>query len=215
MEVLAAKFFNARYATPEDAQFLLDLRRSRGNFLHRMSSDLAAQVEYLNRSVLLRQEREEAYLIVESKKKVAIGCFRLTELSSPTGMNYQSLVIAEGQSPNLAINVNFCVFQLAFEWLGKSTVGPFYVINGNDRVMGLFRTMGIAEPGESKFEDGKEYLKFEATRGSYLARERFFKAMGFGIIDLSDDLLQVCREPAPKVSGGRGKKGAGTRAEKS
>ena len=201
MDMLRAKFFNARYATPDDAQFLLDLRLARGDFLHQTSANLSKQVAYLQRSVLLRQAREEAYLIIESKERVTVGCFRLTELSSRHSLNYESLVIAEGQSPNLAINVTFCVYQLAFERLAKRKVGPFYVINGNDRVMGLFQTMGIAERGASKFEDGKEYLRFEAKRGSYFARQGFFKSMEFGIVDLSHDLLQVCRAPIVGTSG--------------
>jgi len=198
MDIITAKFFNARFATIEDAQFLIDLRLSRGGFLHKTSGDLLAQVEYLRRSVYLQLLREEAYLIIESKERVPIGCFRLTELSSNESMNYQSLIVTSGQSPNIAVNVSFCVFQLAFEWLKKATVGPFYVINGNDRVAALFELMSIAERGESKFEQGKEYLMFKATRVTYLAREAFYKAMGFGILNLSEELLQVCRYPDNK-----------------
>jgi hypothetical protein len=198
MDIITAKYFNARFATIQDAQFLVDLRLSRGKFLHKTSRDLLVQIDYLNRSVYLQQIREEAYLIIESKECVPIGCFRLTELSSTEGMNYQSLIITGGQSPNIAVNVSFCVFQLAFEWLKKTTVGPFYVINGNDRVAALFELMRITERGESKFEQGNEYLMFKATRMTYLAREAFYKTMGFGILNLSDELLRICRYPVNK-----------------
>jgi hypothetical protein len=202
MDVITARFFNARYVTPADARFLLDLRLARGEFLHPTANDLSAQVEYLKRSIELRHEREEAYLVIESKDRIPIGCFRLTELSNESTMNYQSLVIAEGQSPNLAINVNFCVFQLAFDWLAKTLVGPFYVIKENERVLGLFQAMGIAERGESIFVEGKEYLKLTATRETYRAREQFYKAMGFGITEVSPDLLRTCRRTLIKAGDG-------------
>jgi len=193
MNVLSGKYFAARFASLDDARFIYELRMARGGFLHPTSGDIDQQVRYMRRSLDLRDQGKEAYLILESDTCAPIGCFRLTDLDQEKFMNYESLIMCQGTNPNVAIDVIFCVYHLAFEKFSREKIGPFIVRHVNSRVWQLHLTMGIANEITSTQNNADVYRTFEVLRAGYLKKEGIFKAMGFGIHHVADELIVMGR----------------------
>lgn len=179
--------YKARLVEHNDAQIIYDWRKSdRARCLNVIPDDVKEQYSYIERSLEKFRKGIEIYVIVEDIGSKPVGCFRITDFNEGKRLNYQSILFIDNIDPNIPINVIFSTYQLCFEMLGRTLLGPFQVAKQNTRVLKLHRLMPLSK--ETVLNNG--FIEFEVTTESFFLKRQFFTKMGFGIVSYDVDIFK-------------------------
>jgi hypothetical protein len=168
-----------------DAQLIINLRsRKHGNFLKSGSHSVVDQLTYLKDYKKRFEAGEEIYFKIWDKSKNAFeGVVRLTELTSGSKYNWESLVVSETCTPMVPIDVMLAAYQFGFEYLNKKVCGPWAVDRRHERMMRIHKYIGMYNHSNSRPLD-ENYHWIEVKRDAYMKTVNRFRAMGFGIKEI-------------------------------
>lgn len=178
---IRGKFSILRPIDVKDAKLILDLRtRRQNNFLKATHGGIEEQISYLNSYINRFNNREEIYYkIHDPRTKTDAGVVRLTELNSSTAFNWQSLVVSEAASPQLALDAMMLIYSIGFDWLGRSVCGPWEVKKTFEKMMKIHAFTGMAEVVSSD----DEYFHVAVTKERFFNQIGRFRKLGLGHLE--------------------------------
>jgi len=129
----------------EDVPEIHELRTTRkNNYLSKIDTSIRSQYEYFDAYKKRNIRGNEVYLkIIDRKKSLTCGFLRVTNLLDNLSLGWESLIIKEGTSAPLGIEICFAIYYLACEHLGRSVLGPWIVTDQNIHMMKIHERMGF------------------------------------------------------------------------
>ena len=120
MKKILGKHINLRLVNLEDAEFILNLRTKKGEFLSKTDIDVGKQIEWLKEYKKRESKNLEYYFIVESKESVRLGTIRVYEMDfEGKKFTFGSFIIDGEISPKYsALEAIVMTFNFAFNQLG-------------------------------------------------------------------------------------------------
>ena len=174
---IKGRFCQLHHVATSDAQFIYDLRTSRGQHLKPIGETVAEQKAYLRSYHGRFAKREEIYFkIFDIKNGSFTGVTRLTMLQDHESFNFESGVMDKNANPNVYLDAMFMCYRIGFDFLGKKSSGPWTVDKGNTRMIQLHKLVNI---GKVTGEKG-QFCVLHAKKADYHNRCGGFLKMGFG-----------------------------------
>jgi hypothetical protein len=113
-KLIEGKNISLRLVNLEDAEFIVNLRIKKGEFLSTTNPDISKQREWL----LLYKEREslkeEFYFIIQDQHNKAVGTVRIYDFKDNLSFCWGSWIILNGSPFYYAIESALLVYEIAF-----------------------------------------------------------------------------------------------------
>lgn len=168
-KIITGKNISLRLVNIEDAEFIVNLRTKKGEFLSTTSPDISKQKEWL----LLYKEREklkeEFYFIIENQQNERIGTVRIYDFKNNISFCWGSWIILNGSPFYYAIESALLIYEFAFYYL-KFQQSHFDVRKNNHSVAKFHLRMGARIIKENEKDYFFEYNKkeYEAIKNKYI-----------------------------------------------
>lgn len=117
MQKLIGKNINLRLVEIKDAEFILNLRLEKGEFLSTTNSNLEEQKKWLQSYKKREENREEYYFIIENKECLEAGTIRIYDFIDKESFCWGSWIIKNNSPYYFAIESALMIYNLAFEKL--------------------------------------------------------------------------------------------------
>ena len=178
--LVESKHLIFRPATVDDVPLIFDLRHSvRGKMLNHTSQDIADQYSYFESYKKRFEDGQEIYYVIRDKNiDLDVGIFRLTNIDKSTSVGWEGLVIGERSSPFLAVDICASVYEISFNILGRSELGPWKVRPDNAVMIGIHNYMKVAR----QISEIDNRLVYQVKHGSYTSRRHWLHNRGFGVL---------------------------------
>lgn len=177
---LKSRYCHLYFVDIHDADFIYDLRLNRkNNFLKSTSFKKEDQVTYLKNYKNRFEDRQEIYYkIYDTRNQTFAGVVRLTDINHEKTFNWQSLVVAESASPNLAIDTMLTIYKIGFELLCKDICGPWEVDKNFVKMMKIHNLIGMAKI----IDQDDVYYYVSVKKEDYFDKINSFSTMGYSNI---------------------------------
>ena len=164
-----------------DAEFIFNLRTKRkDSFLKPTQGTALDQTRYLEKYLEELPKKEQIYYkIIDTKTKKGSGVLRITELEKKEIFNWQSFVVKEDASPNVALDAMLMVYRIGFEYLERNKCGPWEVDKNFEKMIKIHNFLKMAK---IIGEDDKYFL-FAVTKEDYKNNIGRFLKMGYGKLE--------------------------------
>lgn len=158
MKKILGKNINLRLVNLEDAEFILNLRTKKGEFLSKTDIDVDKQIEWLKEYKKRESKNLEYYFIVENKELVRIGTIRVYEMDfKGKKFTFGSFIIDGEIAPKYsALEAIVMTFNFAFNELGFQKCF-FDCRKNNDRANAFYLRFGAKLINEDGLDFYYEY----------------------------------------------------------
>lgn len=183
LDNIETRFLFLEEISEADLQNIINLRRFKSNnHLSPISPSLEEQISYYNSYKIKRSENAEIYYKIIDKNNISdmAGLVRLTEINTPSKFSWESLIVADGAPPYIALDAMITIYRLGFEILEKTICGPWTIPIDAKNVYALHKKVGMAE----EMSRDESYYHMIVTKESFNGRSNFFKKIGYGIFNL-------------------------------
>jgi len=163
-----------------DLQDIINLRRFKtNNHLSPINSNLIDQINYYKIYKKKRYENSEIYYKIADKKNpnTTVGLVRLTEVNSPVKFSWESLIVADGVAPYIALDAMMSIYRIGFEKLKRDICGPWTIPINAKNVYNLHLKIGMAS--EVKRDEDSHYMAVQSE--DFFNRFPFYKKIGYGL----------------------------------
>jgi hypothetical protein len=160
-----------------DVPQIHQLRTARkNNYLAKIDPSIEKQYEYFNEYRKKNDALTEVYLkIIDKKKNETCGFVRVTNINNDYSLGWESLILKEGASAPIGIEICFTLYYLTFDCLKRSLLGPWIVTKDNVHMMRIHDHMGFV----SKIDESDSSAILIVTRSNYESRKSKFLKWGF------------------------------------
>lgn len=114
---ISGKFITLRLVNLKDAEFILNLRAKKGEFLSKSNIDLSEQNEWLKKYKKREEGDLEYYFIIENKEQIAVGTIRIYDIDHENKkFTFGSFIVdANFAHKYSALEAITLIFDLAFD----------------------------------------------------------------------------------------------------
>lgn len=160
-----------------DVPQIHQLRTTRkNNYLAQIAPSIEKQYEYFSEYIKRNLALTEVYLkIIDKKKNQTCGFVRVTNINDEYSLGWESLIIKEGTSAPIGIEICFTLYYLTFDCLKRSLLGPWIVTQDNVHMMKIHDHMGFV----SKIDEIDNSTVLIVTRSNYEVKKLKFLKWGF------------------------------------
>jgi len=166
----ACKHVSLRYATIEDAAFILSLRKDKNlnKFLSPVDSGITKQIEWLAEYKEREKKRIEYYFIVESIDGDALGTVRLYDFKDDS-FCWGSWIIIQNAPRFTALESALLVYEFAFYQLDFKK-SHFDVRKENTKVVEFHKRFGAKVVGSDE-----DNFYFKIFKSDYIGNKKKYK----------------------------------------
>jgi hypothetical protein len=177
---IKSNFCQLHHINISDAEMVYDLRVNRkDSFLKKTTGNIDDQKKYLEGYFERFIKMEEIYYkILDTKTNKFSGVLRLTEINSDKAFNWQSFVVSEESSPNVAIDAMIMIYRIGFDFLDRDFCGPWEVDKNFTKMVKIHNFIKMAK---IVGEQDKYYL-FSVKKIDYQNNINKFLKMGYGVL---------------------------------
>lgn len=145
-----------------DAGFIIELRTNSdlSAYLSSTSSDVAAQVRWIESYKQRERERRELYLIIENRDGERVGVVRMYDIEAET-FTWGSWILGPGKSKTAAIESALSIYEIGFKHFDCQRA-VFSVRLENEHTIAFHRRFGAEETSR---DDADAF--FEVNRQQY------------------------------------------------
>lgn len=146
----SGKNINLRLVELSDAEFIVNLRSSKGTFLSKTSSQVEQQIKWIENYKIRENKKEEFYFIIESKEKENLGVIRLYDFQGDS-FCWGSWIVKDGAPVTTAIESVLLIYEIGFYKLGFKRT-HFDVRKANQKVLNFHKRFGVKKVGETELD---------------------------------------------------------------
>jgi RimJ/RimL family protein N-acetyltransferase len=168
-KTITGKNISLRLVNIEDAEFIVNLRMKKGEFLSETSPNISKQKEWLLLYKKREKLKEEFYFIIQDQHNKAVGTVRIYDFKNNLSFCWGSWIILNGSPFYYAIESALLVYETAFYHL-KFQKSHFDVRKNNVSVAKFHLKMGAKIIKENEKDYFFEYNKqeYEAIKNKYI-----------------------------------------------
>lgn len=138
--MIKGKNVDLRLVRIEDAQFIINLRTSKGTNLSPTNPDLEQQIDWIKSYKKREQDKKEYYFVIESKSKEKLGLVRVYDFKIDS-FCWGSWVLKDGALQSAAVESALLVYEFGFYKL-KFIKSHFDVRKNNHSVINFHLRFG-------------------------------------------------------------------------
>ncbi len=148
-----------RPVNSDDAGFIIELRTNSelSAYLSATSSDVEAQVRWIESYKQRERDRRELYLIIENRNAERVGVVRMYDIEAET-FTWGSWILGPAKSKTAAIESALSIYEIGFKHFGCQRAA-FSVRRENEHTIAFHRRFGAEETSR---DDADAF--FEVTR---------------------------------------------------
>jgi RimJ/RimL family protein N-acetyltransferase len=164
---ILGKHINLRLVNLEDAEFILNLRTKKGEFLSKTDIDVGKQIEWLKEYKKRELKNLEYYFIIEGKDLEKMGVVRVYDLHEKS-FCWGSWIIKNNSPIYAAIESALLVYEFSFYELGYKK-SHFDVRKSNKKVVNFHKRFGakIVKEDNSNFYFEYEEVEHQKSKKRY------------------------------------------------
>lgn len=137
---IKGKNVNLRLVNEFDAEFIINLRLKKGEFLSQTDPDIKKQKDWISQYKIRENNKKEYYFIIQDKSHKKVGTVRIYDIIN-NSFSWGSWLIIDNSSKFLAIESALLLYDFAFNKLNFKK-SHFDVRKGNHSVIRFHKNFG-------------------------------------------------------------------------